>query len=492
MSSSSLSPSHRRHRAPSTSDKNRRCDYGTDHLTLAEHLRLIDPHRREAETAKTQAEQLRIRKEELDRELLQYHNELAEKDAALETLRKECQDWKEKFQVEERANEEWTTEHDKLTAEYNELLEADERKAQRIKELKEEAAEWKTKHSSLQIDFGTLQTKFGALEKRSLSPSPESEVKRLKKTCEDWERRYSTELEKLKTAENEKQILARRLTTLEPLLKTTEAEKAAAKKKLLEIQGENDTLSLKVEQLEEEVKSRPTSTLPDAPSLETLEQVRRELGNAVQAYSQKDAQFKAVQRRNQTLRNQVDGFRSLWEKVTGQEEGDFKPETAAEEIGDYLSKRQEEATVYIRLYNALLERGIANTPRRAEELTSFYLTTLDAYLKPLDLGPLQALHPSLHALTNPKELASGIVECVAFSLSSLWQQLPHAPEESLLTPQTRLETLLQRIESATQLLKTGPDQEKEELRKQLARQRPTQQVRDLQALVQILRQALGI
>jgi hypothetical protein len=417
-----------------------------------------------------------------------------------------------------KVNEDWAKEHDQLIDEFNTLQEKATKGEADFKEVKEqlrilkaysekEEKEWTEKYQKLEAQHKEITVEVGALKKRGLSPGPESEKKRLLTDNEDLRKRLTL----LESNNKELGATKQRLTL-------AEAERAAAKKKLLEIQGENDSLTLKVEQLDAEVSSRPTSQLPDAPPEPTEGEKQKEklLRQHVEENRRLQLVLKDEERKSQNAEIRASELVTEKRKLQG-ELKELERKRALEPLRRlaapeaFIGKAATTATwaqaienhwanfckviltlIPLDFHKWNKEEDLPSLAKGAAESLQNYVI---ATIRKDELAPLRNLHPQLQRLETPRELAAGIVECVAFALASLWQQLPHDPKETLLTPQTQLESLLARIETAATKLKLGQDPEKEELRKRLSAKEKgatsAQELKELQRLVKTLLKALA-
>jgi len=235
-----------------------------------------------------------------------------------------------------------------------------------------------------------------------------------------------------------------------------EKEEPSLKRKIVELEEANKRLKTRNDELEEEARQQEKDAEIDAlftpePSIgPNLETQVRELKQHLQ--EQATARHAALVERDNTEKLRLEAEQQLSRLRADCQE-------LREEIEEWESA----------VLNAAGPKK-DETPWTAAE-TELALTKAHQALKHLsqrgDLTPIQALHPTLEGLQTPGALAQGIRDCLSFSLASLWQQLPHEADESLVTPQTQLSSILERVEKAAARLKLQADPEKESLRNKL-------------------------
>lgn len=389
---SSSSLSPSRHKK--TSSNSRRCDYGENHVS-----------RDRYEERKDEVRGLRLQLEEKADELLRYHNELGETKAQLEDLETTLDDAKKKFLEKEKELEEHVDdynevveERDKSFEDFNKLRDDYHQAKRDLENAKRESSSHLAKIEALQKEATELRTQT---LKRGRSPGPErlaEEVKRLQKESQDLRQRLTIVW---KNSQQEETIPTQHLEALSRL-----GEDLVRKQARIE---EQERIA---EDLREELRHSKLNTFfTPEPQSEELEALRKDVARWKEDFNaaadrENDVTEKLVLCADQILR---------WEKATTQ-----------------------------------LDHGNTISPERAHNL-------IRELRERADLTPLRNLHPALLKLStiNPQSLAVALSDALTWELTELWQLLPHPPEESLVTPDSKLGDLLARLKRAAQGLEKG-------------------------------------
>jgi len=475
MSGSSLKPSRRHDRTPPSSGRS--CDYGEGHVS-----------RDTYENVKEDLQVLRARLERKDQELTEYHNLVAEKERLYDEARDSLLSSENQVRKLESEAETATLDYDKLVEEYNDLSAREKALVSKINGLHEQLHPLKRERErSQQLDeqVKRLKTEGDHLRQRlSVLESHEDKVKRLEQELADERlKSLGTFFESVPAPTEDSQIIELGRQLAEERSQRIAVEKLASSLKSQVASQETRELEDKVQDLSQQLEEAQTHECNHVLCDRTEERLKKELAEAVRAFSSKNELFKTVQRRNQTLRIQVDGFRELWSSVTGGSEGDFDPDDAASDIGEHLAKLQQQASVFIQVFNELTRRGIANIERDPRALVKQVFFVFDDYLnlrKSLDdantelnetlaqlataqhepeeetLAPFIRLHSALEQVTprTAEKIAQHLSELIWTPLVQLYHHLPHGPDETLVTPQGGLETALDRVLRTAQRVTT--------------------------------------
>lgn len=471
------SSSSRRHlkSSSSASSSRRTCDYGDNHVSRDRH-----------EDLKAELRTARERVEEKDKELLTYHNDLAAREEELEQLR---EDLKKKSEELTKSKEEV----EENIKDYNELLEDNEKvkdefnaSVDRIQDLLDQKKDLQGQIRSLGDELRKARQEEEGLRvatlKRERSPSPsQAAVKRLQTENQDLRNRFTqilqdqgrnvagstqtalTELEgilktsqaRVKTLEEETEKLRRgkidSFFTPEPeddaLRRVNEVlpQSASSVSEALRVAAaqitdlKQDIGKLRADQQETLIEVNSLLEKPVTNPKTGVKAVARDFAKLAQEALRKEEANLLAQAANQReegrLKYELDAWRNLAQEWSA---------NSAEDFDEQLRRYVEQGD--LRPWQDLLRKQKQAPGRTRSEL----VTQVTKLLEDRDLSAFRELHPSLEKLprANAGLLAKALTEAITWELTSLWQYLPHAADEKLVTPSSRLGDLLERVKQA--------------------------------------------